>query len=67
MKKNNNTTEKNAPKAASFYRPTAMSIAMAAVGIIPDERGIVRDFYNTALLRHHADKAGIRPSVQVAF
>lgn len=64
--KKKNTSEKNAPKAAIFYRPTAMSIVMADAGIIPGTH-MIRDFRNTALLRHHADKADIRPSVQTAF
>lgn len=63
-------------KAASFFRPTAMSAAMAAAGIIPAAH-LIRDFKNTGILRHkndarqHADPVirahGLRPSVQVAF
>lgn len=64
-RKNKNSVEK-APKAAVFYRPTAMSIAMAAAGIIPGTH-LIRDFRNTALVRHHHDRANIQPSTQVAF
>lgn len=53
-------------KAASFFRPTGMSLAMADAGVIPAPH-MIRDMTNTALLRHKRDNLNIRPSVRVAF
>lgn len=53
-------------KARSFFRPTGMSVAMSAAGIIPDVH-LVRDLVCTGLLRHKHDNRNIRPSARVAF
>lgn len=53
-------------KARSFFRPTGMSVPLAAAGVIPDVH-LVRDLSCTGLLRHKRDNRNIRPSTRVAF
>lgn len=63
----NNTVIKGAKfKAKTFFRPTTMSAALSAAGVIPDVH-LVRDFSCTGLLRHKHDNRNIRPSARVAF
>jgi len=52
--------------SSSFFRPTAMSVAMSEAGLIPAGH-LVKDFSKTGLLRHRNDNFNQRPSVQVAF
>lgn len=52
-------------KRSSFV-PTAMSVAMAAAGIIPDVH-LVRQNAITASLRNRNDNYNQRPSVHVTF
>lgn len=64
--KPNNVVKGAKFKAASFFRPTGMSLAMRDAGMIPAAH-LIRDFKNTGILRHKNDVHGLRPSVQVAF
>lgn len=54
------------PKKVSFFRPTAMSVAMAACGIIPAPH-LVRELADMALVRQKHDNLNLRPSVRIAF
>lgn len=53
-------------RARSFFRPTLMSVALAEAGVIPGTH-MVKQLANTAILKHKADRLGVRPSVHVAF
>jgi hypothetical protein len=53
-------------KKHSIFRPTAMSVAMAKAGIIPDAH-LVKDMADTVLVRQRNDTKNLRPSIQIAF
>jgi hypothetical protein len=58
--------EFSAKKKVAFFRPTTMSIAMAAAGIIPAPH-LVREFADMALIRSQNDTKNLRPSISLAF
>jgi hypothetical protein len=43
-----------------------MSVALSKAGVIPGTH-MVKQLANTAILKHKADRLGVRPSVHVAF
>ena len=53
-------------KGRSFFRPTTMSVAMAAAGLIPDVH-LVRDNVATARVRHRNDNRNQRSSAVIAL
>jgi len=50
----------------SVFRPTGMSVAMAAGGVIPGHH-MVRELSCTARLRHRNDTKNTRQSAYVSF
>jgi hypothetical protein len=53
-------------KTSRFFRPTAMSLAMAKAGIIPGTH-LVAQQAAVATLRSNNDNLNIRRSVRVAY
>ena len=50
----------------TIFRPTAMSVAMAAAGVIPGTH-MVGEVPAVALLRNRNDMTNLRPSIQIAL
>jgi hypothetical protein len=50
----------------SLFRPTAMSVAMAAAGVIPGTH-MVGEQPAVGLLRNRNDMTNLRPSIQIAL
>ena len=67
MKKHKNMPgARFARRGKTFFRPTAMSVAMADAGIIPAPH-IVQDTANECLLRQRNDTYNIRLSRRIQF
>jgi hypothetical protein len=50
----------------TLFRPTAMSVAMAAAGVIPGTH-MVDEQPAVGLLRNRNDMTNLRPSIQIAL